>query len=135
MEEKRIDGKTLKEWIAERLNDETILVPRIQGDGQKLVMLYMIATPSYEWLLQIDSQQELTAEYAEKLLDIVEEQYGTYPEHGIVTKEEYDDAKARGEIWADCYEDFEEYDYRCNFPVPNINCGYGWDEIINFGKE
>lgn len=135
MEEKRIEGKTLQEWIAERLNDETILVPRIQGDGQKLVMLYMIATPSYEWLLQIDSQQELTAEYAEKLLDIVEEQYGTYPEHGIVTKEEYDDAKARGEIWADCYEGFEEYDYRCNFPVPNINCGYGWDEIVNFGKE
>lgn len=135
MEEKRIEGKTLQEWIAERLNEETILVPRIQGDGQKLVMLYMIATPSYEWLLQIDSQQELTAEYAEKLLDIVEEQYGTYPEHGIVTKEEYDDAKARGEIWADCYECFEEYDYRCNFPVPNINCGYGWDEIVNFGKE
>lgn len=130
---KRIDGKTLQEWIDERLDDETVLVERTQGDRLQLVYLYMIATPSCRWLFKIDSKQKLDAEYAEELLDMIEEEYGTYPEHGIVSKEEYNKAKAEGQIWANCYEDFEEYDEHCRFPVPNTFCGYGWGEIVNFG--
>ena len=133
-EEKRIDGKTLQEWINERMDDETILMEKMIGDGLQLVSIYMIATPSYEWLFRIDSKQTLDSELAEELVDIIEYRYGVYPEHGIASKEEFDKAKADGELWADSYEDFEEYDYLCTFPVPNVNCGYGWNEIVNFGK-
>ena len=45
MEEKRIDDKTLQEWINERLDDETILTEKVLGDGLQLLSLYMIATP------------------------------------------------------------------------------------------
>ena len=134
MEEKRIYGKTLQEWINERLDDETVLVETI-GDGLQLVYLYMIATPSYRWLFKIDSKQELNAEYATKLLEIIDEKYGVYPEHGVVDEEEFNKAKVAGDSWAVSYEDFEEYDYFCTFPVANSDCGFGWDEIVNFGKD
>lgn len=135
MEEKRIDGKTLKEWIEERLDDETVILDKILGDGLQLVKIYMIATPAYEWLFRIDSKQKLDAEYAETLVDIIEDKYGVYPELGIMSEESFNAAKEADEIWTDCYESYEEYDYLCSFPVPNVSCGYGWDEIVNFGKE
>lgn len=136
---KRIDGKTLKEWIAEETEEQeqkgyagdiigtfkpVLFRPckhsDFYGDQQQLVYFHTISQRSYHWVLLIDSNIDVKSDYfkdhqQEDLIRELEEEFGA---------------------WNDDIEAFESYDHYLeqDYPTVATDDGWGWGEIVNFGK-
>lgn len=148
MEELRIEGKTLQEWIDEETRKrkttfwgteyeiEPPLLEDKQGDGQQLVYVMSMDQRPHYWLMLIDSKTDVDADDfdIEDLLQPLEEGFGRHPE-SLLDKEQFEKAlKDESCIFSDIhdYEDYEDYNQACQFPAVLWGGGF-YGCIVNFG--
>lgn len=151
MSERKIDGKTLNEWISietrkrrvsfwgEDFEIEPVICSEVQGDGLQLVYVQsMDQRPTY-WILRIDSETNVENDDfdIETLLEPLEEEFGREPEYYCHTEEDFinaqKDNKHPGHDYANDYSSYEEYKKAFDFPCVRWQGGF-FGSIVNFGK-
>lgn len=111
-----------------------VVLSQIFGDGKQVIYIGSIDQRPKFWIARIDSSQSFEPDEfdVEKIVSAIEEEFGSVPETGYMTFEEFKEAKESGRFLFDEYTNYSSYMDDCKYPRMDWHGGH-WGTLKNFG--